>query len=150
MKKRCVEIIVRGVCVVDGALLVCRSRGATNTFLPGGHLEFGESARSALTRELVEEMGKDSCAGTFLGAVEHTFVQKGEPHCEVNLVFSLEIPGIAPSAAPASCESQLSFQWVPLGEMAEAQVEPAPLVSLVPEWVAMDGGGAERWGSTFG
>ena len=36
-----IEIMARGVCVLDGALLLCHSAGADNTYLPGGHIDFG-------------------------------------------------------------------------------------------------------------
>ncbi len=142
-----VEIIARGVCIQDDQLLICRSRGADNTFLPGGHVEFGESAREALRRELEEEAGKAGRVGRFLGAVEHTFRQKGKRHCEVNLVFELVVPDVAPPAAPASCEAQLSFAWCPVSELETSSLEPAPLRHLILQWVRPHE--EERWASTF-
>ena len=45
-----IESIARGVCVKDGKLLLCRAKGGKSTYLPGGHIEFGESGRIALVR----------------------------------------------------------------------------------------------------
>ena len=71
-----IEILARGVLVQNGRVLLCHTKGAANTYLPGGHVEFKESARAALCREIKEEMGLDSTAGRFLGAVEHSFADE--------------------------------------------------------------------------
>ena len=135
-----VEVIARGVCVVDGQLLLCHGKKAKLTYLPGGHIEFRETARQALEREIQEEMGRDAEAGRFLGCCEHAFVQKGEPHAEINLVFELNIPGLDPHAPVAAAEDWIGFRWQPLDKLDEANLEPAPLRSLIAQWLAHPGG----------
>ena len=135
-----VEVIARGVCVVDGQLLLCHGRKAKLTYLPGGHIEFRETARQALVREIKEEMGRASEAGRFLGCCEHAFVQKGEPHAEINLVFELNIPGLDPHAPVAAAEDWIGFRWQPLDKLDEANLEPAPLRALIAQWLAHPGG----------
>jgi 8-oxo-dGTP pyrophosphatase MutT (NUDIX family) len=129
-----IELIARGVCVVQGQVLLCQSRKAGNTYLPGGHIEFREQARTALEREIAEELGLPSTAGRFLGAVEHTFVQKGKPKAEVNLLFALRIPGLTPATPPPACEAWISFCWAPLTKLGAAHLEPAVLVRALPRW----------------
>jgi 8-oxo-dGTP pyrophosphatase MutT (NUDIX family) len=90
-----IEVMARGVCVRDRHLLVCHTRGAKNTYLPGGHVEFRESAPDALEREIREELGLSSRVRGFLGAIEHEYRQKGRIHCEINLVFFLDLEDIA-------------------------------------------------------
>jgi len=143
-----IEVIVRGVCVLDGCLLYCRSKGDANTYLPGGHVDFEESAPEALCREIEEEMGKTAEVGRFLGAVEHTFMQKGRCHCEVNLVFELSIGGLTSARDPKSCEKKISFGWVPLAGLAASPLEPAPLRDVIPRWLTA-GPGLSPWASTF-
>ena len=86
-----IETIARGVCVRDGKLLLCRAAGGSSTYLPGGHIEFGETGRQALVREVKEELGVESSTGQFLGVVENSFLQHGKPHAEINLVYELEL-----------------------------------------------------------
>ncbi len=143
-----VEVIARGVCVSNGQLLLCHGKKATLTYLPGGHIEFRETARQALVREIREEMGRDAVAGRFLGCCEHCFLQKGEPHAEINLVFELTVPGLAPGGAVEAAEDWIGFRWHPLDRLDEASLEPAPLRALIEEWLARPGGhfvSGEAW-----
>ncbi len=135
-----VEVIARGVCVVDGQLLLCHGKKAALTYLPGGHIEFRESARQALVREIREELGRDAQAGRFLGCCEHCFVQKGAPHAEINLVFELTIPGLKPGAQVEAAEDWIGFRWQPLDLLAEANLEPAPFRECIAEWRKQPGG----------
>lgn len=146
--RKTIEILVRGVCVRKGHLLVCQSKGAANTYLPGGHVEWQEKAAEGLRREIEEEMGVTPVIGKFLGAVEHTFVQKGERHCEINLMFGMEIPALSPGKEPASCEHWISFKWIPLTGLGRNHLEPFPLRKLIPGWVKKRAK-TVRWGSTL-
>lgn len=50
----------QGILVKDRKLLVVRLNNETNYSVPGGHIDFGESAKTALYRELKEEVGIES------------------------------------------------------------------------------------------
>ena len=108
-----IETIARGVCVVDGKILLCRAKGGTTTYLPGGHIEFGETGRQALVREIKEELGLESSTGAFLGVVENSFLQHGKPHAEINLVYQL---ALAEGEAKAR-EDWIDFEWRPLDDL---------------------------------
>ena len=143
-----VEVIARGVCVVDGQLLLCHGKKAELTYLPGGHIEFRETGRQALVREIREEMGREAVAGRFLGCCEHCFLQKGEPHAEINLVFELAVPGLVPGAPVEAAEAWIGFRWQPLDQLDAASLEPAPLRTLVAAWLKTPGGhfvSGEAW-----
>lgn len=145
MKTR-VEVIARGVCLMDGKLLLCQSKGAENTYLPGGHVDFMEKARDGLEREIVEELAVSSSAGRFLGMVEHSFMQKGKPHCEWNVVFELSIPDLLPAKTPLAAEDHITFKWWDLDDLHSAKLEPEVLCELLPEWLGNAIAG-ERWSS---
>ena len=114
-----VETIARGVAIQDGKVLLCRAKGAESTYLPGGHIEFGETGAEALVREVREEMGVEATAGRLLGVVENAFSQHGKPHAEINLVYELKIPVAAKVAAQ---EDWIEFVWR----------DPAALGDLLP------------------
>ena len=108
-----IETIARGVCVRNGKLLLCKAKGGKTTYLPGGHIEFGETGRQALVREIKEELGLDAETGAFLGVVENSFLQHGKPHAEINLVYELSL---AEGAATAQ-EDWIEFEWRPLSDL---------------------------------
>jgi len=120
-----IETIARGICIEDGKLLVCRAKGSATCYLPGGHVEFGESAREALRREMMEESALAVEVGGFRGVTENSFMQKGAPHSEVNIVFSMDIPSVRGCAAVESREDWIEFEWVSLDSL--------DAVALLPE-----------------
>ena len=126
-----IETIARGVCVRDGKLLLCRAKGGSSTYLPGGHIEFGETGRQALVREVKEELGVESSTGAFLGVVENSFLQHGKPHAEINLVYELEL-GTGNGELPSlnSQEDWIEFEWCDLNRLDEANLLPPVFRSL--------------------
>ena len=133
-----IETIARGVCVRNGKLLLCRAKGGASTYLPGGHIEFGETGRQALVREVKEELGVESSTGAFLGVVENTFLQHGKPHAEINLVYELEMGmgngerGMGNGELPPikSQEDWIEFEWCELNRLDEANLLPPAFRSL--------------------
>ena len=124
-----IETIARGVCVRDGKLLLCRAAGGSSTYLPGGHIEFGETGRQALVREVKEELGVESSTGQFLGVVENAFLQHGKPHAEINLVYELEL-GNGELPPLQSQEDWIEFEWCDLNRLDEANLLPPAFRSL--------------------
>ena len=124
-----IETIARGVCVVDGKVLLCLPKDRSYSYLPGGHIEFGETGREALVREMKEETGLDATAGRLLGVVESRFVQKGEPHSEINLIYEMKIE--LPTAVDgsrrqsiAALEDWICFDWGDCGKIDDARLLP--------------------------
>ena len=119
-----IETIARGVCVKDGRLLLCRAKGGGSTYLPGGHIEFGETGRAARVREVKEELGVDSSTGSFLGALENSFIQNGRPHAEINLVYELKLADGVDADGLKSCEDWIEFVWQDMDDLESANLLP--------------------------
>lgn len=115
-----IETIARGVCVRDGKILLCRAKGGSSTYLPGGHIEFGEIGRQALQREIMEEIGATATVGRFIGVVENSFTQHGRPHAEINLVYEFDMDAEGVRAK----EDWIEFEWRDLGGLAAANLLP--------------------------
>ena len=142
-----VRLLARGVLRSGRFVLLAHNRRKAHTFLPGGRIEPGESARAALAREFREETGLNVRVGAFLGAVEHTWREQGKRHCELNLIFEVAARGMdfdkpratgsrrSPLAARApvpSREEHLEFFWRDLSRLAAAHLQPAPLRRWLP------------------
>ncbi len=123
MRAATTEIIARAVIRRDGQLLLARQRTRSWSFLPGGHVEPGERVEVALVRELAEELGTGARVASFVGAVEHGYVEDGVTHHEINFVFDVAID----AAEPVSQEDHLEFHWLPLDQLTEADVRPGAL-----------------------
>ncbi|MEK7413480.1 MAG: NUDIX domain-containing protein [Planctomycetota bacterium] len=123
--------LVRGLAISDGHILVAHAKGAANTFLPGGHIEVGEGAQSALAREIKEEIGYDSRVGKFLGCVEHLWEEGGWKHFEINHIFQLQVSGLDFRTQPKSLESHLELFWLPISDLKKRNLQPHPLIDMI-------------------
>ena len=94
--------------------------------MPGGHIEFGETGREALVREMKEETGLDATAGDLLGVVESQFVQKGERQCEINLIYRMKVEegGGGGELKVESCEDWICFDWVECDKIDSVNLLP--------------------------
>ena len=126
--ERHIETIARGVCVKDGKVLLCYPKDRRYSYLPGGHIEFGETGRVALVREMKEETGLDATAGELLGVVESSFVQNGEKQCEINLIYKMEVERVE---KVESQESWICFDWVDCDKLDSANLLPNEMVDFL-------------------
>lgn len=131
MKNDYIRIVVRAVIVVEGHLLVAHCKGAANTFLPGGHVEFGESLPTALARELFEEVGLCVQVSNYIGMVEHQWIESDRYRHQINHVFAALLPNVHTPSPLESREDHLEFFWIPLSELSQHNLLPPPLIKLV-------------------
>lgn len=138
----------RATIVQDGKILLARAKGHKNTFLPGGHVEFGESAKVAVIREIEEEMGLKGEARRFLGLIEHRWEKKGIIHCEINQVFEVTCPNLNIESSPIAKEGHLEFFWADSTQLEDLQ--PYPFRDLIKD--VLNGNGIDSalwWESTL-
>ena len=134
-----IENIARGVCIVDGKVLLCKPKKGGYTYLPGGHIEFGETGRQALVREMKEETGLAAEAGDLLGVVESQFEQHGKPHAEISLVYKMTIRerGTGNGGQVESCEDWIGFEWRSVSDLDAANLLPPEMRSIVQHPLAL-------------
>src|SRR5262245_58154462 len=118
MKKQDIHVIARAVILKEDHVLVARCKDASNTFLPGGHVESGEPMHNAIARELDEEFGERSVVLDYIGAIEHSFSENAVTQHEINHVFRVELSNVTGLRAVASRESHLEFFWHPIDMLA--------------------------------
>lgn len=142
-----IELIVRGVLRnAAGEILLCRNIRGGYSYLPGGHIEFGEPAAEALIREFLEETGLTIRPVRLLAASENAFGDKKSRTHELNLVFRVELagPSVAKdnSGAVASLEKKLAFDWVSPGQLAQSDARPTGLMNWL---VTAESEGSTSW-----
>jgi len=129
-----IELIARGLIIHGSSVLLCKAKQGGYYYLPGGHIEKGESAPEAVRREILEETGLESTVGEFLLATELHFTQNGKRKHELTLVFHVEhLDGAPEPPAPVpSAEDHLEFLWVDLAAVQDLDVRP----SVHQAWLA--------------
>lgn len=131
MSDQSIEFIARGLAIRDGRVLLCKNIKHGYYFLPGGHVEFGETAEAALAREFKEEAAVEvRCGGVALVA-EHIFDRRNGPCHEVNVVFHVELSG----SEIRSCEPKIAFEWADLAEIGERDLRP----NCIKAWLVAGG-----------
>lgn len=129
-----IHVIARAIIIDDGHLLVTLPLPSANyTYLPGGHVEFGEPAAIALLRELEEELGvTDAEVIRYAGTTESAFTRNnGKVQHEVCSLFIVSCPSLSHKQTPVSCEAHIGFKWVPLADLASANILPTATIDFV-------------------
>ncbi len=142
-----IEFIARGLWIHGSKVLLCRNTIKDYLYLPGGHIEFGESAAAALAREFLEETGIKVRVGPMLLATEGTFTTKKHRHHELNLMFHVEHRSTATTKSPPrviSKEKGIAFEWLDLAAVVDSDIRPTAIKAWLatgplttnPEWVS--------------
>lgn len=124
------ELIARVIVSTPDGVLLARHAGKQWFFLPGGHVEAGETVATALERELDEELGLTLDSVVPAGMVEHSYAEDGVRRHEVNVVFAASTG----QTVFASRESHLEFEVVPFAGLDGVQVRPGPVREALRSW----------------
>ena len=126
---------VGGIAIHDGRVLVEQAVGQGFCFLPGGRVEFGESAVEALRREAIEELGVPATVGRLLIVADNFFELDGRRYQEVNLYFLIDLDEDSPTRGRdgrfAGAESSIVLEWIPVDGLEQANLKP----TFLPEHI---------------
>ncbi len=127
------EIRVRAVVEKDGKFLVCKHKDECKDyyFLAGGHVEFGETAKDAVIRELNEELIISIRKVSLIGGMEDIFTKEdGEKHHDINLFFYVEFDDIEDK----SKEDEIDFIFLSKDKFLNEKVYPVILPKAIIKW----------------
>ncbi len=108
-------------------------------YLPGGHVEYQESAQNAIIREISEEMGFNASVESFLGTIENAWSFEGDEVCchthEINLIFKIYIPNLNTNTVIPQKEEHVSFKWVNFNNLMNVDLRPSIIKVALIEWL---------------
>lgn len=122
---RAVAVILSG-----DHVLLHRLDGDEYWSLPGGRIEAGEDAATAVAREMREELGIAVTVGRLLWIVENFFESGGRAYHEVGLYFATDVP---PDARILDLDARhfgdeqgrrIEFAWFERKGLADIDVRP--------------------------
>lgn len=134
-----INMIVRGIIIHEDHILLTTTTkdntefAANLYFLPGGHVDYKESAIDALTREIKEEMNIEVEGMDFMGALECSWDRKGRLYHELNLVYRTHISSLNLEKPPIAVDPFHQFVWCPLSELSNYKILPEKLTPMIIE-----------------
>ncbi|MFA6524939.1 MAG: NUDIX domain-containing protein [Patescibacteria group bacterium] len=129
-----IEIVLRAIIVFNDKLLMCVLHDQPPIhFLPGGHLEFGETLEDCLRREIKEEMGVEIKSMEFLKQFENIYDVHGIKHHEINLVHKVSL-SIENTEEVKAQEDHISFTWVEIEKMKDVKMLPPVIHQYLVEY----------------
>lgn len=131
INKKDFELCVRAIIRHNGRILVCRHKGNNYYFFPGGHINFGETAKEALERELNEELYISIKNISFIGVVENVFTEESRKHHELDLVFSVSVKKVKDK----SKEDHIDFFFFDIKKFSKEIIFPIALRNNILKWL---------------
>jgi len=121
-----IEVITRAVITCKNEILLNHSNEINkkcNYFLPGGHLEFGETAEECLRRELKEELDAKVASLKFLTYLDNYYTKDKIDHQEINLLFEVKLDA-KESFKLTSQEGHISIKWLNFNKLIAIHLLP--------------------------
>ena len=139
MHKNNIHVVSRAVLIDQEHILLCKTTDLENNyyFLPGGHIEYMESAENVLIRELMEETGYECEIKRFLGCFEHSFEPSHNNIChnhEYNFIFEVKSASLHLNSSIIKLEENIELQWHHLNDIYNIDFRRKSLLPIILQW----------------
>lgn len=120
-----IEVILRAIIFNQNKILLNHSpeNPPAYYYLPGGHLEKGETCAHSLARELKEEIGAKIKKMKFLDAAENFYTDHYGDHHEVNLLYKVDLANKNPRLI-RSYEDHICVTWLDISKLSAIKLLP--------------------------
>lgn len=121
----------------DGFILLHRADGDEFWALPGGRVEPGEDASTAVAREMMEELSELVMPDELLYVVENFFEYQEERHHEVGLYFATQLQAMSPvlnkelTYEGIEGEKKRYFRWFKISDLDKTDLRPSFLPTML-------------------
>jgi 8-oxo-dGTP diphosphatase len=129
-----IAVVARAFIRKGNQVLLCQAKDAGNWyFLPGGHVEYGESLTCALLRELEEEVCLEGMKiKALIGTVENKFPVGDRIQHELNFIFEAEEIN---EQVIQSRESHLEFSFHDIDALKDIKLLPKKVKEGLLGWL---------------
>ena len=121
------DVVVSAVIRSGPRVLLTRLEDHDYWFLPGGPVTLGESAKDALHKDILEELGLEAKVADLIAVVENAFELDGVAHHEINLAFEAKVNRTSSQALVPGME----FRWFDSESLYDLDIRPASLATVV-------------------
>jgi ADP-ribose pyrophosphatase YjhB (NUDIX family) len=118
-----------GVVLHAGKILLQRKVHESIWALPGGRVEDGETAESAVAREFTEELGWDVRVGRRLWVFENSFEHAGDRIAQIEHCFLIQVDDPPEVIVPR--DQTLVFCWASQADLAGLDFRPQEVMDVV-------------------
>lgn len=122
-----IELIVRVVIKRDDSILLCKPIDKDYFFLPGGHVEFGDTLEETLYKELSEETGieKDEIENVkLISHLEQVYGEHEKRRHELNMIYTIDL---VTDREIVSQEDHITFSWISVSEIEHTYILPGDI-----------------------
>jgi ADP-ribose pyrophosphatase YjhB (NUDIX family) len=115
----------------DNSVLLHRLEGDAIWALPGGRVEPGEDAASAVVREILEEVAERVQCGELIYVVENFFEHQSQSQHEIGLYLLAHLEPGSPLRVSSHSHfgvegsKRLEFRWFPRPELSQVNLHPS-------------------------
>ena len=133
--------------IKNDKILLCKCELDNFYFLPGGRVEFFESSKQTLQRELEEELKETCIIKNLIWLVEDLYVFRGKNFHEVSLYYKTELPENSKihdqekTFMAYEAQVKIFFKWFDIKSLLKINIHPDCLkekiknLSLFPEHI---------------